>query len=679
MIMFKQRRLTALSIAVLLALLIAAVMPFTVLADDVTPPPAAPDTPVVVDPPVDGAVPPQLETAPPADEALTTTADAPVVDVPVADASATEEAASPVVDMLGVDVSTTEEPQTVSEILDASPTDTDLVVLDENEQPLALASQAAATTLLTGDPMWCPAGSTPADGVGGGCTIDHPSFSALIADLETHKATYSGAGTIYIAYDYDSVTAGDAGADIVFDYSLVDLYGSLVLQGGWDFTANTITNTPTTIAKTNLTFSDWGDTDGGTLTFNNLLIDGGFLSIGDPETFTTEADITLNNVTVTTSDPESLADSGIVINTTGDITLNNVNAFDNKLIGVMAQTTNGDVTVNGGEFENNGMIGLGTVSYTGDVTLNNVTATGSMLWGAIGEAGDTLTINGGQFNNNGSLGLVGGSSHGDVILNDVTATGNGTIGAMLYAAGDVTVNRGTFSNNVSTGLGVQNGGNVTLNNVIATGDTASGAGVITEGNISVVCGNYNGLILMTVDHDIYLGGPTVTGSGLNMLAGSGAVTYGECPKPVVDDKKDQPGEAGDGKNIIPLTSEAPICDGEEKVTLKVGDAFGVYEKLCGFEFQLTEADVLPGALPSGATQLASLEAKVTSGGSDLVELPSGGKIMLKFPIPAGTDASTLVVVFWNGSTWVEVSGGSVIDGYYVVTVEKPGTYVLVTQ
>ena len=160
---------------------------------------------------------------------------------------------------------------------------------------------------------------------------------------------------------------------------------------------------------------------------------------------------------------------------------------------------------------------------------------------------------------------------------------------------------------------------------------------------------------------------------------NGTVTYGECPKPVVDDKEDQPREAGEAKNIIPLTSEAPICDGEEKVTLKIGDAFGVYEKLCGLEFQLTEADVLPGALPSGATQLASLEAKVTSGGSDLAELPSGGKITFKFPIPAGTDESTLVVLFWNGSAWVEVSGGLVIDGYYVVTVEKPGNYVLATQ
>ena len=449
--MFNQKRLTVLTMAVLFALLFAAVLPLAALADD--------------------GVPPQPEDSPA------------VVDVPVVDEPAVEES---VVEETIVDAPA--EDLTVPEVLEAAPEGTDLVLLDENDTLLPLATEEAAQVLVSGDPMWCPANVLPG---GAGCTDKHDSFAELITDLQ--DGSEKGAGTIYIAHDYSSTTAGDIGSDIVFDYSLVNLYGSLTLQGGWNFSTNQVVGS-STIANTNLVFSGWGNTDEGALTINNLIMDGGFLNIEDLGTLTTEVDVTLNNVTVTTSDPDSLADSGIVITTTGDITLNNVNAFDNKLIGVMAQTTDGDVAVNGSVFENNGMIGLEVSSNTGDVTLNNVTATGSMMFGAFGEAGDTLTVNGGQFNNNLLLGL-GAFSFGNAILNDVTATGNGLFGAAISAQGDITVNRGNFSNNAEVGIEVESLGDVTLNNVNATGDTSLGARVATEGNISVVCGNYNGLSL----------------------------------------------------------------------------------------------------------------------------------------------------------------------------------------
>jgi hypothetical protein len=543
-------------------------------------------------------------------------------------------------------------------------------------------TEEAGQALVSGDPMWCPGNALPGST---GCTVKHPSFSALVTDLETNPALF-GAGTIYISYDYNATIAGDAGSNIVFDYSLVNLYGSLTLQGGWNFSSNKVVGT-STIANTNLSFLDWGNTDGGTLTFNNLVFDGGYLRIEDSDedsgTTLTQADVSLNNVTVTNftanednADYEVMS-AGIGIRTAGDIALNNVNASNNVSsledlsTAVYAVSTDGDVTANGGSFNNNGVAGLMVGTATGTATLNNLTATGNEVYGVFGMGGDLLTINGGQFNNNAGIGL-GGGSHGDIILNDVTATGNGTIGAMLIAAGDVTVNRGNFSNNVETGVGVQNGGNVTLNNVIATGNTASGAGVLSMfGNVSVICGNYSGLAILA-GGDIYLGGPVITGSGLNLFEGYGTVTYGECPKPVEDDKKDQPGDGGE------QNTEALLCSGEKKVALKAGDAFGVYEKLCGFEFQLTEANALPSDLPSGATEIAGLLVQLTSGGALQDALPTGGMITLKFPVPEGTDATSLVALFWNGSEWVEVPG-EVNDEFFIAIVNMPGNYVLVTQ
>jgi hypothetical protein len=115
--MFKQKRLTVLSLAVMFALLMAAVMPMSALADDGVPP--QPETPVVEEP---------------------------VVDVPVVEEPVVAEPAA-------------EEP-TVAEVLAEVPAGTDVVVLDENGEALPLASAEAADAILVSDPMWCPVGTT---------------------------------------------------------------------------------------------------------------------------------------------------------------------------------------------------------------------------------------------------------------------------------------------------------------------------------------------------------------------------------------------------------------------------------------------------------------------------------------------------------------------------------------
>ncbi|HNE06084.1 MAG TPA: hypothetical protein PLT08_16275, partial [Anaerolineales bacterium] len=94
--------------------------------------------------------------------------------------------------------SETQEPleQTVPEILEQLPAETEIVVLDENSEPLPLVSNEAANVLVTGDPQWCPAGVTPGTDTLSQCTVAHASFNDLINDLQTNSATYYGSGTI---------------------------------------------------------------------------------------------------------------------------------------------------------------------------------------------------------------------------------------------------------------------------------------------------------------------------------------------------------------------------------------------------------------------------------------------------------------------------------------------------
>lgn len=152
--MFKQKRLTVLSMAVLLALLGAAVMPFAALADDVAPPPT--EVPVV---------------------------DVPPIEVPVVDVAPTEE---PVVDLAPTDVPVVDVPPTesVSDVV-AALADAHAVLLDADGNPIPLASQEAADALAAPDPQGCPAGVTPdwLGGTGAGCTTNYTSIQDAINDV----------------------------------------------------------------------------------------------------------------------------------------------------------------------------------------------------------------------------------------------------------------------------------------------------------------------------------------------------------------------------------------------------------------------------------------------------------------------------------------------------------------
>jgi hypothetical protein len=345
--MLKRRKLSFLSLSLLLALLAAAVMPFSVLAQDGTPPPADP---------------PAVEEVPPAEDL------------------------------------------TVPEVLEQLPADTSLVVLDENGEVLPLTAEEAAAVVVSGDPIWCPTGVDPNPGVDG-CTYAQASLSELITVLQTQTAgvfDYAGAGTIYIAADYDASTASspDYGTDIFFspdpESSFQIGLTDLVVQGGWGGAPGSSSNLS---GINSLNFWYWRSTP-LSLTLNNIILDGAGWNGDLPNGSGLSVDgnygnVELNNVSVTNSNWD-----GASIYATGNVELNNVTVTHSDEEGVSIHNE-GDVTIRNSDFSNNGD-GLYVYAY-GNVTLNGVTANGNHSTGAdVGTTGGNMDITNSQFNSNGN-------------------------------------------------------------------------------------------------------------------------------------------------------------------------------------------------------------------------------------------------------------------------------------
>jgi hypothetical protein len=86
----------------------------------------------------------------------------------------------------------------------------------------------------------------------------------------------------------------------------------------------------------------------------------------------------------------------------------------------------------------------------------------------------------------------------------------------------------------------------------------------------------------------------------------------------------------------------------------------------------TQAD-----LPDGSTFQSGFTIEVTENGKSTDKLSAFATI--SFAIPAGVDVSSLAILYWNGSEWVEQVGFVSADGlYFQTTVNFTGTFVLVS-
>ncbi|MCX6058893.1 MAG: hypothetical protein NTW69_12165, partial [Chloroflexi bacterium] len=171
-----------------------------------------------------------------------------------------------------VDEATPAPTEEIAPLLADVPPGTDVVVLDENGQPLPLASEAAAEVIAQGDPIWCPGSQNPyTDSTG--CSPSYTTLTALLTALD--ESTWPD-GTIWIEKGiYDGLAGhntAEAGTTAGGSAKAVRLLGSsntnnLTIQGGWNSSTGAIDGT-STYAMT-LAFQ-WG----GNLTIKNITYDG---------------------------------------------------------------------------------------------------------------------------------------------------------------------------------------------------------------------------------------------------------------------------------------------------------------------------------------------------------------------------------------------------------------------
>ncbi len=452
------------------------------LADDSVPTP--PPTEEPTEPPVEPTEPPVLVTetpsateAPtqaPAVESTPTATDAPV--------AAEETPASAEQNPDG------EEAEAL-DILQTLPENSDIIVLDENGNPVSLASQQAVDIILETDPMWCPViAGVPTLPGGAGCTINFATGQALINDMDASNpgssiSSYEQDGIVYFTTNpggsFALIPGGGSAIDTA-DYNALKGY-NLTLQGGWNGSnggAATFTG-QTNFGNNTLTVGTNGNPWVGNVTLTNFSFSG-VSSSNAVTVYTTSGDITLNNVDVAQQAGRNY--TAALNSTSGDITVQNGSSFDgnnsgnNRNRGFSASTNSGSITISDTTFADargctpvfifcvdalENFNGATLDAPTSTVTLTNVTSNNNDLNGIEINAA-TATLTNVTTNNNNLNGVLVNNAN-TVNLNNVTANNNGTLifgsGVNVNGTGATLVNisGGTFNNNAAYGVSVFNG------------------------------------------------------------------------------------------------------------------------------------------------------------------------------------------------------------------------------
>lgn len=296
---------------------------------------------------------------------------------------------------------------------DALPDNVNLIVLDENNQALSLASQSAADIVANSDPWWCAEGNSPTTG-----SCDHyADFSSLISNL--HGLGSPTSGTVYIqGGDY----AGPE-TSITFDGIYLPNVSNLSVIGGWDLAGIPPAEIGRTTLYVPLSVTNWT----------------GAVSIKNIDAATTGIDVqTAGAVTVTNVKAEANYDStnflpldGINIKSGSNVTLTNVYSSSN-VIGVNIEA-GANVVLNNVTSEYNYSDGI-KITTNADVALNNVSA---------------------QYNYNDGVKIV---THGNVTLKDVSVSYNVGEGVNLSPDAHLVSNDVQATNNHNTRIGVGTGG-----------------------------------------------------------------------------------------------------------------------------------------------------------------------------------------------------------------------------
>ena len=508
--MIRHSRFIFLTIALLLTLVVSLARPMAVYADDGTPPPPATQEP----------------TREPTD--------LPTEEVPVevaGEVTSTEVAVDTSDIAVDSSLNTDSESVPVSEILEAAPEGTQVVVLDDNGALLPLVSEDAAVIVATTDPMWCPAGTLPG---GAGCTINFATPQALIDDMDNSNPSstnsiYEQDGIIYFTANPGGdfiLAAGSGNALSTVDYDILQTY-NLTLQGGWNglndgsgFALGGQTDFGANVVQVGSVGNPWG----GNITINNISIDGASVT---GLTVYTDGDIILNSVesqnntgygarldndsgtgtvTVQNSSFDNNAIYGVRVLSNGNIALANVTAQGNGDSGASLDNTTGSGSINISSTTLSGNVSNGVYAVSnGDITLLNVIVdnnnnSGAYLENITGTGNISIsatTAGGSSFSGNSVDGLEA-YSNGDITVTNVAANFNAEIGFSLAndtGEGNVFVSNSTFDSNTSTGqdmgLEISSGGDVTLDTVSASSNLAGNGAFISGSSLLVQNSSFN--------------------------------------------------------------------------------------------------------------------------------------------------------------------------------------------
>ncbi len=397
-------------------------------------------------------------------------------------------------------------------ILEQLPDNTTITVLNSDGEPQPLATQASADAIDSAyDPIWCPEGQTPTPGQNG-CTDSFASLDELLTYLQTHEtdAAFQQAGTIYI--QQGQYLGGESSINFNnYTFNSLNNY-NLTLQGGWNTTNNTVDPAATTDFNAPLTIGSSSNPWVGSLTFNGINISNVNGQAG--LTVYTNANVTLNNVEVTSSQSGASLDAG------GDVTIHDSNFNQNQNHGANIHA-GGNVQITNSTFNQNGSFdgttGKGLeVNGGGNVSLVSVEANNNQAFGANIDTSGDVTITNSFFSGNveyryycvtctdkfaiGGYGLQVVTT-GNITADGITADNNYFFGANL-SGNQIMLSNGSFSNNgtgrleESEGYGLQINSTgllgVTLANITADNNEKWGANITADGDVVILNSFFDG-------------------------------------------------------------------------------------------------------------------------------------------------------------------------------------------
>lgn len=276
----------------------------------------------------------------------------------------------------------------------------------------------------------------------------------------------------------------------------------------------------------------------------------------------------------TTADPHFIDDTGLLIKSGGFVSLNNVHADDNRLIGATITAT-GDVSINSSTFDrNNGVTfngaaptfhgyGLHVNSTAGNISINMVSASNNTLFGAHLVAAGDVSVSESQFNNQTSgsateqigrgLEIVSG---GNVFLSGVTLDGNQTFGADIQVTGT--------------------GSNIFLSSITATNNGTDGVTAETScGTVFLVNGNYsnNGGYGLSILNSV------LNQTGSPVFANNGAGDIFQDPGTCVFPSPVTPGTTGSAGSGPAISTFNPAQIGLQNAALTLSSRSGFVPSL----------------------------------------------------------------------------------------------------